>query len=125
MDRGGQITQPRQPTHEDGAHESAGRKDLRVAESIAHRAAISKRLDQADSPHGPEVLGGDRLIHPQFTRNLVDFARPIAQEVQDPEAMGTGERPQQRRLELIDVVSGAWHVLLLAGVVVHRRWLLG
>jgi hypothetical protein len=60
------------------------------------------------------MLGGGRLTHPQLTRDLVDFARSLAQEMEDPETMGAGERPEQRRLELVDVVCGAWHSLLLA-----------
>jgi hypothetical protein len=41
--------------------------------------------------------------------------------MEDPQAVRARERSEQRGLELIDVVGGAWHGLLSAGVS-SRPW---
>jgi hypothetical protein len=113
---GGQIAQPRQATHEDSPHESTRGEDLRVAELVAHRAAVASRLDEADRAHRTEMLGGGGLAHPELPGELVDLAWAFAQEVEDPKAMGAGERAEHGCLELIDVVRRASHSLLLGRV---------
>ena len=105
--RGGQVTQPRQPPHEDGPHELACGEDLWIGQAIPDGSPVADRLYEAHGPHRRKVLGSRGLAHAELAGDLVDFERLRAEQVQDPQAMRAGQRPKHRRLELIDVMRGA------------------
>src|SRR5665811_80964 len=73
--RGGQVTQPGEPPHEDGPHELAGSEDLRIGQAIADGSPVADRLHEADGPHRRKVLGGRGLVQAELAGDLVDFGR--------------------------------------------------
>src|SRR5450756_2853305 len=107
VSRGGQVTQPGEPPHEDGPHELAGSEDLRIGQTIADGSPVADRLHEADGSHRRKVLGGRGLVQAELAGDLVDFGRLGAKQMQDPQAMRAGQRPKHRGLELIDVMRGA------------------
>src|SRR3990172_12774632 len=88
----------REAADNDLAHEAAGRENLGISEPVTDRASVPDGLHQADGAHRGEVLGDGRLSEAKLVGELVDLARPLAEEVDEPEPVGARERAEERCL---------------------------
>src|SRR5664279_3506012 len=71
------------------------------------QASMLRSLASAHRLRILHLIGAQPCEVHELARDLVDLAWLCADQVQDPKAMGAGQGPQHRGLELIDVVRCA------------------
>ncbi len=82
---------------------------LWVRQFIAHGSPVADGVDDARCAHHGKVLGRGRLVQAEVSGELAHATRADAKAVDDAQSMRAGERPQEARLDVIDVLAMLQH----------------
>jgi hypothetical protein len=77
--------------------------DERIANGIAHAHPLLSADDDIAGPQYSELLGHDRLIDAERLLQLLHAAIATDQQFENPDAHRMGKRPEERRLEGLEL----------------------
>jgi hypothetical protein len=86
---------------ENATEQIARRYQVRVADPVADRSAVSLRLDNARCPEGRKVLGRRGLGQAKRIGEVSDLRWSGRERVNEAQARPAGDRAQDARLDLV------------------------
>lgn len=78
----------------------------RISHGVAHADALFAASHDVGGAQNGKLLGDHRLIDPEGFLQFLNAFLPFDQELEDPNANGMGQSPEERSLERLQFVGG-------------------